>query len=79
VSERIETRKFTAQDNSGKSHVVVAYRDLIIAMQSFERLGPWRFRLEDGREVLPGRAHGHYLVKQDNIALTTSDLNEPKD
>ena len=79
MPSHIESRCFEARDDTGKQYVIVAERDIILALGCVERRGPWRFRLEDGRVVVPDEGHGSYAIETDAIQLTSVDPNEPKD
>ena len=79
MQKHVDSQPFEAVDASGNRYVIVAERDVILAFGGVERRAPWRFRLEDGRLVKPGDDFGFYTIAEDNIRLTTTDPNEPRD
>jgi hypothetical protein len=79
MATQIESRRFEAQDGSGNSYIIVAERDVVLALGIYERTGPWRFRLEDGHVVSRNEQDGSYFFGPEAIRLTASDPNEPKD
>jgi hypothetical protein len=73
----VESRNLHATHQSGKQCSIIAERAVIPAVFG-ERHGAWSYRLEDGRDLVPG-VFGLYMIKQDGTKVTTTDPNEPKD
>lgn len=76
TAKKTEVRRFEARDSSGKLYWIIASRGTIM-FGIFPRHDPWKFMLEDGRE-LSSLAFGHYTIVEDSTELTTTDPNEPQ-
>lgn len=79
MSGYIDTRTFTAIDEQGREIDVIAEREVVLALESFERTGQWQYRTNDNRIVKSGRDYGRYEIEEDGTILKTTDPREPKD
>jgi hypothetical protein len=79
MAPEIECRRFEAHDKNGNRWIILAEREVILALGIYERLGPWRFRLEDGRAVRRVEQDDSYLVERGSIRLTSADPSQPED
>ena len=78
VSPDSEHRSFVAHDADGGRYRILAARRLG-RFPAADRPGVWTYRTEDGRVVRPAASYHLYTVEPDDIRLTTTDPDEPKD
>jgi hypothetical protein len=67
-----------AHDADRNRYLVVASRP-VGKVPATDRPGPWAFRALDGRAVRPPACHHLYTVQPDDIRVTTSEPDEPRD
>jgi hypothetical protein len=77
--EETQTRRFSAYDDFGRLHMIVAKRDAVFSFGRAPAYGAWRYQTEDGIIVEPGNARGVYLLNDGAVVLRTSDPREPQE
>jgi hypothetical protein len=78
VLPNYERRSFVAHDADGDRYLIVAARQ-VGRFPAADQPGVWSYRTLDGRSVRPAASYHLYTVEPDDIRLTTTDPDEPKD